>query len=48
VFTPDGHDLTFGETPFETQAKFSHRRLAIMRYLESTQTHMIHELDHAA
>jgi inosine triphosphate pyrophosphatase len=48
VFTPDGHDLTFGETPFETQARFSHRRLAIMRYLESTQTHMIHELDHAA
>jgi|TARA_B110000977_G_scaffold57015_1_gene77448 inosine triphosphate pyrophosphatase len=34
VFTPTGKTKTFGETPFAEQAKFSHRRTAIMDYLE--------------
>ena len=41
VFTPAGCALTFGETPFEEQAKFSHRRQAIMEYLENRQKSIV-------
>ena len=41
VFTPAGRAQTFGETPFEEQAKFSHRRQAIMEYLENRQKSIV-------
>ena len=41
VFTPTGRARTFGETPFDEQATFSHRRQAIMEYLRSTQESML-------
>ena len=41
MFTPTGHALTFGEMPFETQATFSHRHQAIMKYLTRMQDSML-------
>jgi inosine triphosphate pyrophosphatase len=41
VFTPTGRSQTFGETPFEEQAQFSHRREAIMKYLDSRRETII-------
>ena len=41
VFTHAGRAQTFGETPFEEQAKFSHRRQAIMEYLENRQKSIV-------
>ena len=35
VFTPAGHDKTFGELQFHEQAMFSHRRRAILKFLEA-------------
>jgi inosine triphosphate pyrophosphatase len=35
VFTPDGHDKTFGELQFHEQAAFSHRRAAILKFLDA-------------
>ena len=34
VFTPDGYDKTFGELQFHEQAAFSHRRAAILKFLD--------------
>ena len=41
VFTPAGRAQTFGETPFEEQAKFSHRRQAILQYLKQVQEELL-------
>lgn len=35
VFTPAGYDKTFGELQFHEQAMFSHRRRAILKFLEA-------------
>ena len=38
VFTPDGYDKTFGELQFHEQATFSHRKRAILKFLEAKAT----------
>lgn len=35
VFTPDGYEKTFGELQFHEQAAFSHRREAILKFLDA-------------
>lgn len=34
MFTPVGYDKTFGELQFHEQAAFSHRRAAILKFLD--------------
>ncbi|EEH52079.1 uncharacterized protein MICPUCDRAFT_53623 [Micromonas pusilla CCMP1545] len=35
VFTPAGYDQTFGEMSYAKQASFSHRRMAILKFLDA-------------